>query len=65
MADIIQALHAAISRRSWQDVETAANAIRDGGLSKTADRYGVALMAIREGCAEPQRIAREALDSTR
>lgn len=61
MTDLIQQLHSAISRRSWHDVEVAANAIRDGGFSSVADRYGVALMAIRAGCSDPSRVASEAL----
>jgi len=35
---LVQSLHAAISRRSWNEVERAANAIRDDKRIKWPDR---------------------------
>lgn len=53
----IQALHAAISRRSWHDVEVAANAIRDAAPVSREDVFrrliqtATLLYQNAEGCA--------------
>lgn len=41
---------------------TGATTKREMQLSKIVDRYGIALMMIRQGCGDPAGAARQALD---
>ena len=41
---------------------TQAKIGRELALQKQTDRYGLALMMIREGCADPSDVARRALE---
>ena len=43
---------------------TKAQTSKEIALKKLADDYGIALMMIREGCADPVGVARRALEAT-
>lgn len=44
------------------DCQSARELELEKSLQKHIDAYGIALMMIREGCAEPQEVARKAIE---
>lgn len=58
---IAEALTDAEGKAPTINISDYKTSLKDMAASAQIDRYGIALMMIREGCDNPQKVAREAL----